>query len=294
MAYVDEGEGDPIVFVHGAPESAYIWRNIMPFLQPYGRVVAPELPGHGQSDKPDINYEFADYVKYFDSFIAKLNLTNITLVIHDWGSVIGLYFAARFPEKVRGVAMMESLCAPFYPITNVEESLKRMGKAGAIHHYQLYQDDDDVAWDLAVNQNMFIEQVLMLHTHRKYSQREMDAYREPFRKKESRKPLYTWAREVSLEGNRPFTDQAMEKFNKWLVETEVPILDIYGKPGEVSEEYDIKWRAEHVKNHEAAYVGVCLHFVQEDQPEFVGRAIADWYRRNLAPDRHVWYTNAQP
>lgn len=290
----------------------------MPFVQPYGRVIALDHIGHGKSDKPDVEYKFADYVKYMDGFLDALNLTNITFVIHDWGSVLGLYYAARFPNKVRGVAMMEALCAPFYPITSIAEALKRPGKASAVKHYQLYKSDE--AWDLAVKQNMFIEevsknklwnvsnvvpassdmfssidiQVMMLHTHRKLSQREMDAYRDPFRKEEWRKPLFMWAREVSLEGDCPFTDEAMVLFNKWLLETDIPILDVYGMPGEVSEEYDIKWRAERLKNHEAAFIGVALHFVQEDQPYQVGRAIADWYRRNLAKDCNVWFTNALP
>ena len=292
MAYVDEGEGEPIVFIHGAPESAYIWRNIMPFLEPYGRVIAPELIGHGKSDKPDVDYKFADYVKYLDGFFDVMDLSNMTFVIHDWGSVLGLYYAARYPDKVRGIAMMEALCAPFYPIKNIQSALKRKGKAGAIEHYQLYRTDE--AWDLAIKQNQFIEKTMLIHAHRKLSQREMDAYRDPFRKEEWRKPLYMWAREVSLEGDAPFTDEAMEHYNKWMLETEIPILEVYGKPGEVSEEYDIKWRAERLKNHETAFVGVCLHFVQEDQPEATGRAIADWYRRNLAPNRNVWMSDAAP
>ncbi len=187
MAYVDEGEGEPIVFIHGAPESAYIWRNIMPFLEPYGRVIAPELIGHGKSDKPDVDYKFADYVKYLDGFFDVMDLSNMTFVIHDWGSVLGLYYAARYPDKVRGIAMMEALCAPFYPIKNIQSALKRKGKAGAIEHYQLYRTDE--AWDLAIKQNQFIEKTMLIHAHRKLSQREMDAYRDPFRKEEWRKPL---------------------------------------------------------------------------------------------------------
>ena len=134
----------------------------------------------------------------------------------------------------------------------------------------------------------------MIHTHRKMSQREMENYRDPFRKEEWRKPFFMWAREVGLNSDRPFCDKAMQEYNKWILETDIPILDIYGKPGKVSEEYDIKRRAEHIKNHEAAFVGTVLHFVEEDQPEATGRAIADWYRRNLAPDRNVWFTNARP
>ena len=292
MAYVDKGQGDPIVFLHGAPESAYVWRNVMPYLEAYGRIIAPELPGHGKSGKPDIDYTFSDYRKYVDGFMTKMGLTNVTFVIHDWGSVLGLDWAANNPDKVRGIAMMEALCAPFYPILSSKEALKRKGKAGAVHHYQLYKSD--AAHDLAIKQNLFIEQVMQLHTFRELSQREMDAYREPFRKEEDRKPLFMWAREVGLDGDRPIADAAMKKYNKWLLETNIPVLDVYGFPGEVSEEYDVLWRTERLKNHETAFVGPCLHFIQEDQPDATGRAIAEWYRRNLAPNRNKWFTNASP
>jgi len=292
IAYVDEGEGDPIVFIHGAPESSYIWRNIMPRLAPYGRIVAPDLIGHGLSDKPDVEYKFADYIKYLDGFFEALNLKNMTFVIHDWGSVLGLHYAARHPDNVRGVAMMEALCAPFYPIMDSKKAAaERPGKAGAIHHYKLYKGAEGE--DLAINQNQFMEQTMSIHCHRKLSQREFDTYRDPFRKKEWRKPLFMWAREVGLDGDVPFTDEAMDGFNDWLLKTEVPILDVYCYPGEVSEEYDVRWRAERLKNHETAFCGVGLHFVQEDQPEAVSRAIADWYRRNLAPERNKWFTDAQ-
>ena len=292
IAYVDEGRGKPIVFLHGAPESAYVWRNIMPYLEPYGRIIAPDLPGHGDSGKPDIEYTFSDYRKYIAAFLDKLDLDDITFVIHDWGSVLGLDWSAHHPDRVRGIAMMEALCAPFYPILDSKEAMKRKGKAGAVHHYVLYKSE--AGWPLAIDQNLFIEQVMQLHTYRELSQREMDAYRDPFRKPEWRKPLYMWAREVGIDGDRPVTDEVMINYNKWLLQTEIPILDVYGFPGEVTEEYDVRWRVERVKNIETAFVGVCLHFVQEDQPDATGRAIADWYRRNLADYPNTWFTNAQP
>ena len=292
LAYTDQGEGDPIVFIHGAPEQSYIWRNLMPYMLPYGRVITFDHIGHGLSDKPDVNYEFPDYVKYTEAFFEALNLDRMTFIIHDWGSVIGLDFAARHPEKVRGIAMMEALCAPWYPIKDAKEAAKRKGKAGALHHYVLYKSD--AAEDLAINQNMFIEQVMQLHTYRKMTQREMETYRDPFRKPEWRRPLFMWAREVGVEGDVPHTDEAMERYNQWLLEKTIPTMEVYGFPGEVSEEYDVRWRIERMKNHEAAFIGPALHFVQEDQPEHVGRAIADWYRRNLAPNPNVWMTDAQP
>lgn len=290
MAYVDEGEGDPIVFIHGAPESSYIWRNVMPYLEPYGRVMAPDLIGHGHSDKPDhLQYKFPDHVKYLDGWFKALNLKNVTLVGHDWGSILACYYAARKPDNVRGIAMMEALIMPFYPIKDTKQYAKDFpGKASAIEHYQEYRRPGAYEW--TVVENGWIDEVLPMHIHRKMTQREMNYYRDPFRDPKLRKSLFPWACEVSLDGDAPFTDEAMEMYNKWLLEKEIPTLDIYGFPGEVTQEADVRWRTERMKNHETAFVGAQLHFIQEDQPEAVGRAIGEWYRRNLAPNPQVWMT----
>jgi len=292
IAYVDEGEGNAIVFIHGAPESIYVWRNVMPYLEPYGRIVAFDLPGHGDSGKPDIDYTFVDYRRYVAAILEALDLgDNIVLVIHDWASVFGMDWARQNEERVKGIAMMEALVAPFYPILDVEEGKKRLGKAGAIHHYELYHQEYDKAYALAVDQNLFIEQTMQIHTYRELSQREMAVYRDPFRLTKDRIPLMMWAREVGLNGNRPVVDKAMKDYNKWMLQTEIPILDIYAYPGEVTEEYDIRWRVERMQNLETAFVGVALHFVQEDQPVAVGRAIADWYRRHFAKNKNQWFTD---
>jgi len=167
-------------------------------------------------------------------------------------------------------------------------------KQAPVEHYRLYQQEIEKATALGVDQNLFIEQTMQIHTYRELSQREMAAYRDPFRLTEDRIPLLMWACEVGLGGNRPITDQAMKDYNAWILQTDVKFLDIYGFPGEVSEEYDIRWRVQRIKNIETAYVGVVLHFVQEDEPVATGRAMADWYRRNFAKDSKKWFTNAQP
>ncbi len=293
MAYVDEGEGDPIVFIHGAPESSYIWRNIMPFLKPYGRIIAPDLPGHGHSDKPDMTIRFPDYVNYVDGFIEKLNLKNMTLVMHDWGTIIGSYYASRHPDNVQGVAFMEALMCPFYPITDPKAAAKeRPGKASAIHHYLIWRQTG--TWDLTINQNFWVEKILQEHTVRKIDERTMDYYRDPFRKAEWREPLYWWAVDISLDGDAPATEYAMNHYNEWYLKKTIPSMEVYGFPGEGTNEYDVRWRVENFKNHETAFMGPGLHFVQEDHPEIIGRAIADWYRRNLAPKSNVWMTDVGP
>ncbi len=108
MHYIEEGAGDPILFLHGNP-SNYIWRNIIPYLKEKGRCIAPDMIGMGKSDKPDISYGFFDSFRYLVAFINKLDLKNITLVLHDWGSVHGFHYANLNRENIKGIAFMESL-----------------------------------------------------------------------------------------------------------------------------------------------------------------------------------------
>ena len=107
--YIDEGIDDPILFLHGNPTSSYLWRNIIPFLIPHGRCIAPDLIGMGRSDKPDIDYRFFDHVKYMEGFIEKMELNNMTLVLHDWGSGIGFNYAMRHENTIKGIAFMEAI-----------------------------------------------------------------------------------------------------------------------------------------------------------------------------------------
>ena len=250
-------------------------------------------PGHGDSGKPDIEYKFTDYRRYVAAIMDALELGDrIVLVVHDWGAILGMDWARQNEQRVAGIAMMEAPVAPFYPILDVPEALKRVGKAGAVRHYQMYHGTLEAAQYLAEDQNLFIEEVMQLHTYRELSQREMNAYRDPFRRPEDRKPLTMWAREVGLNGNRPVLDQAMNDYNAWMQRTDVQFLDLYATPGEVTEEYDVAWRVERIKNIETSYIGVGLHFVQEDQPVAIGRAIADWYRRHFANNPRQWLNPA--
>ena len=110
--YIDEGKGEPILFLHGNPTSSYLWRNIIPHLTGNARCIAPDLIGMGKSDKPDIEYRFFDHVKYIEGFIDKMKIKDVTLVIHDWGSGLGFHYAMRNEDKIRGIAFMEAILAP--------------------------------------------------------------------------------------------------------------------------------------------------------------------------------------
>ena len=112
LHYVEDGVGDPILFLHGNPTSSYLWRNVMPHLSPGARCIAMDLIGMGQSDKPDLEYRFVDHARYVDGFIAALGLERVTLVIHDWGSALGFHHARRHEANVKGIAFMEAVMRP--------------------------------------------------------------------------------------------------------------------------------------------------------------------------------------
>ncbi len=151
MHYIDEGSGDPILFLHGNPTSSYLWRNIIPHVTSRGRCIAPDLIGQGKSDKPDIEYGFFDNVKYIEGFIEALGLQNITLVIHDWGSGLGLHYAMRNESNIKGIAMMEAILMSVPSWEAFPPDFEKMFKAFRT---------PDVGWDMLVNQNMFVEGVL--------------------------------------------------------------------------------------------------------------------------------------
>src|SRR4030088_1276033 len=116
MSYASVGEGDPIVFLHGNPTSSFLWRNIIPHLQSFGRCIAPDLIGMGDSEKmPNSSadsYTFVEHRRYLDRFFDALGLKeHVTLVVHDWGSALGFDWAKRHPNAVKGIIHMEAIIA---------------------------------------------------------------------------------------------------------------------------------------------------------------------------------------
>lgn len=267
MHYVDEGEGDPILFLHGNPTSSYLWRNIIPHLTGLGRCIAPDLIGMGKSDKPDIGYRFFDHARYLDGFIEALGLTNITLVIHDWGSALGFHYAHRHPENVQAIAFMEALVMPVPGWEVLDEETQQVFKAFRT---------PEVGWEMIVNQNMFIEQVVPGAIVRKLTEAEMNQYRAPFLEPASRKPIHQWPNEIPIGGEPADVHDAIVAYNQWLQGTDMPKLLIYATPGAIGTEPAVAWCRQHLPNLTAVSVGEGLHYLQEDHPHRIGQELAKW------------------
>lgn len=267
MHYIEEGEGDPILFLHGNPTSSYLWRNIIPHVTHLGRCIAPDLIGMGKSDKPDIDYRFIDHSKYIDGFIEALHLRDIAFVIHDWGSALGFYYAMRNEDNVRAIAFMEAILTPA-PSWD-------MFPKDFIEIFKSFRTPD-LGWDLIVNKNVFVEKILPHGVIRDLSKEEMDFYREPFKIPESRKPLWRWPNELPINGEPADVATIVAAYNEWLQKTDIPKLLFYVSPGALVRESDVAWCRENLSNLITVDLGDGIHFIQEDHPHEIGEGLAKW------------------
>ena len=266
MAYVEAGEGDPILFLHGNPTSKYLWRNIMPYLEAQGRVIAPDLIGMGESDKPAIQYSYHDHYAYLEGFIDALSLDNITLVIHDWGSGLGFNFAAQNPERIKGIAFMEALVKPRswddFP-ADFKTAFKLMRTPF-------------IGWLMVNVGNVFIKQMLPGAIVRQLTKEEQAVYSAPFPTIASRKPLLEFPRAVPIDGQPADVYKIIESYSRWLQQTDVPKLFFYASPGGIIDQEIASWVKENFSNLTSYDMGAGIHFVQEDNPHFIGEKLSEW------------------
>jgi haloalkane dehalogenase len=273
MAYVDEGEGPVVLFLHGNPTSSYLWRNVIPFVADDHRAISVDLIGMGDSGKPDIEYTLQDHLAYLEDFVTALDLQDITLVLHDWGGGLGTYFAANHSDNIKAVAMMEAAAPPVLPITDWEmlqpEETRNLYRA---------MRDPVQGPKLLVEQNFFVENIMQSAVIRPFTDVEMEAYRAPFATPEMRAPLLAWPNEVPIEGTPARNVDAMSQAHTWLTTSDQPKLVLYASPGWLVTPQVADIIAQSYSNVETRFIGAGIHYVQEDQPEAIGRNISDWLR----------------
>ncbi len=273
-----DGKGTPqtFVFLHGNPTSMYLWRNVMPYVAPLGRIVAFDNLGFGKSDKPrGLDYTYQMHYDYLEKFIEQQRLKNIVLVIHDWGSVLGLNYAMEHSRNVKGIVMMEAIIPPRFPM----KSLDDFGPAGAL--FAQFRTED-MGKQLLIEQNMFIEAILLQGTlTRQMSEPEKAAYRAPFIDKTTRFPIYVWPNELPIGGSPERNVEIVSRIGQWLMKSRTPKLLQYASPGAILSPASAAWMVLNYRNLEAQFVGYGAHYIQEDNPEAIGRGIADWYRREV-------------
>jgi haloalkane dehalogenase len=267
LHYIDVGEGDPILFLHGNPTWSYLWRNVIPHLQPEARCIAPDLVGMGKSEKPDIAYTFEDHFAYIEAFIEELGLEDITLVLHDWGSGLGFHYAHTHSDNVTAIAFMEAVVRPI----TWEWMPMRFRLSFRLMRTPV------VGWVMLSLANMFINQVLPRQTVRELTDEELARYSEPYPTIASRKPVRTWPREVPISGKPARVHDKVTAYSEWLTETDIPKLCLYANPGAIMQGEDVQYIESNVTNLTMVDLGKGRHYLQEDHPHRIGTEISSWY-----------------
>ena len=269
MAYVEMGEGDPVVFLHGNPTSSYLWRNIMPHVAGQARCLAPDLIGMGDSDKLDDpgpgSYRFVEHREYLDGFLDAVGLgSNAVFVIHDWGSALGFDWGNRHRDRTRGFCYMEALVRPV-----TWEEWPEAAKA-------VFQGFRSPAGEtMVLEKNVFVERVLPGSILRKVSEEEMAVYRRPFATPgEDRRPTLTWPREIPISGEPADVVEIVHAYSEWLATSDVAKLFIDAEPGAIltgpQRDFCLGWPNQTVARAKGS------HFIQEDSPDEIGKALSDW------------------
>lgn len=270
MAYVDAGTGDPIVFLHGNPTPSYLWRNIIPHLLPFGRCLAPDFVGMGNSGAaPDGRYRLVDHQRYLDAWFEALGLhQNVILVVHDWGSALGFSWAQRNPGRVEAIIYMESIVRPFASWDEWPQATR------AFFQGQRSSKGEE----LILEKNLFIEYLLPL---RNIAPEVMEVYRRHYRNPgPSRMPMLAWTRDLPIAGEPADVVEIVESYSRWLSKSDIPKLFIDAEPAGfligAQREFCRSWPNQQMVTVPGA------HFLQEDSPDAVGQASARFVAKVLA------------
>jgi len=268
MAYREAGdhEAPVVLFLHGNPTSSYIWRNILPLVAPVAHCIAPDLIGFGQSGKPDIEYRFADHVRYLDAFLDRAGISSAFVVAQDWGSGLAFHLAARRPEFFRGLAFLEFIRPmPTWNDFHLDQ----------IETFQKFRTPG-VGEEMILEANAFVEGVLPGATVRKLTDQEMSVYRAPFPTPESRRPTWRFPNELPIDGKPADVYSTMEKAHHALAESSYPKLLFVGNPGVLISPSFAEGFAKSLKNCRVVQLSSGLHYLQEDHPDVIGANIKEW------------------
>jgi haloalkane dehalogenase len=267
MAYVDVGQGDPIVFLHGNPTSSYLWRNLIPHLENSARCLAPDLIGMGSSGKSiDGSYRFVDHSRHLDAWLDSVELTRkVTLVIHDWGSALGFHWAKRHPDRIKGIAYMEAIVQPLTWETWPDQA------RGIFQGMR-----SSAGEEMVLQKNVFVERILPGSILRGLTEEELTVYRRPYLEAgESRRPTLTWPREIPVDGEPADVVEIVASYAQWLSSSQVPKLFVNADPGAILTGEQREFCRTWPNQTEVTVKGA--HFIQEDSPDEIGAAIAQWY-----------------
>ncbi|GAA5111439.1 haloalkane dehalogenase [Pseudonocardia adelaidensis] len=268
--HTETGTGRPVVFLHGNPASSRMWREVMPRVDS-GRLLAPDLIGMGRSAKPDIPYLFADHARYLDAWFDALGLDDVVLVGHDWGGALACDWAARHPERVRGIALFEAIITPIDSATLTPPARARADLVRT-RGEELLQSDQLIRMAYTGGVRTPVHEDVLAE------------YLAPFPDPRSRRPVLAWAQQIPIDGEPAGLVTRIEAYDAWLAKSaDVPklLLTFEGSPTLMIDPERAEWCAENIAALDVVPCGEAGHHAAEDRPVEIGDAIAAWVRAIL-------------
>jgi len=278
LAYREAGSGAPVVFLHGNPLSSQVWRNVLPGVAERARCLAPDLIGMGDSGKPEIAYRFTDHARYLEAWFDALALRDVVLVGYDWGGALAMDWAARHPDRVRGLVVFETFLRPM--------TWSEWTPQGA----ELFRAlrTPGVGEKMVLESHEFLTRSFKNGVLRGLTDEEIAAYSAPFAEPAARRPILQWTREIPVEGEPADVHAIVTRYDAWLAASAVPKLLLgFERPRELQPSPTgspalIAWAREHVRALEVALLPPAGHHAPEDVPHEISGAIAAWLERHFA------------
>lgn len=275
IAYLEAGTGPTIVFLHGNPTSSHVWRNVIPHIAGRARCLAPDLIGMGRSGKPSVPYRFTDHARYLDAWFDALELREVILVGYDWGGALAMDWAARHPERVRGLVVFETF------LRNMRWS--EWPPEGAALFRSLRTPG--VGERIVLEENQFLARSLAHGVRRGLSTSEQATYAAPYPDASSRRPVLQWPREIPIDGEPADVVDVVSRYGRWLASSPgtPKLLLTFRAPSVLGSPAMIEWARASVSALEIVELGPAGHHAPEDLPDEIGGAIVTWLDEHSLP-----------
>lgn len=266
LHHVDVGHGPTLLLLHGNPTWSFLYRNIIEKLKDRFRCIALDYPGFGLSRAaPDYDHLPTSHARVLEAFVQRLNLTDVTIMVQDWGGPIGLWVAGRHPDLVRALVIGNTWAWPIDGNRHFERFSKMMGGtlgSLAIRHF-----------------NAFVNVMIPMGVKRqKLDPRVMHAYRSPFPTRESRTPTSVFPREILA--SYSFLTDVYRGLNSI---SSKPALILWGDR-DIAFRHRERQRFERLfSNHRTVMLPGAGHFIQEDAPDEIASAISGWWDEVVDP-----------
>jgi haloalkane dehalogenase len=260
LHYVDEGDGPPLLMIHGNPTWSFTWRGVIEGLRDRYRCIAVDLPGFGLSRRPAGEYGFTphEHAVVIERFVEELDLRDVTLLVQDWGGPIGFAVAGRQPERFRAFVIGNTWAWPMSGNRGAQVFSRVLGSP--LGRY------------LITRRNLFVERILPGGTReRKLAPEVMEMYRGPFPTRESRRPVAVLPKAILAE-------------TPWLREVESRLAELADRPALIvwptadvafRERERARWESI-FPQHETVLLEGARHYIGEDAPGEIVAAVKNW------------------